>query len=590
MPGVNSSRDSHYSDLDGFGPPFDLVETDQFVVSSITGVFPAEHGFLVTSGEPSYRFYTPSGQYSGQAHLSWSTIAPAYACAPAYSRGIVILESATTTSVQAVGIHDGKTLWTGLGVGEEVYSPVASGDTVFYHGSDRVLAVRLRDGGMLWEYRPTGGLTNATPALTDGLLFVIDRAGTLHALAAATGEEAWSRTDAGADGSTIIAARDLVFVSRYSRITAFGTTNGYGRWSRDFPTSSITFMAYANRRIYTAYPPAGFQGQPVPGGTANTVTALDASSGNPIWEFREDASYPPQMFVGPPSPYWSVLANLFVADGRVYFLNESLSRVRTLDAATGSLEWTMKVSPDVTSMALWNRQLVLLRGDCIEMYRPVRRLYLAEFAAGEGYSIRLTVNNSHEQPVNASIVFNSTSGEEIRFLDNQGTPARANLSVLPFSSASLVIPDDGQAARTGWVQIDSDLPLTANLVYQYAPGGILRNEVGVGESQPTDFANVKVTHGSGFSTAIALAVPGDEEAHVSVQLLDAEGKELIQNEWTLGSHHQIAKFFNELLHPDLSFSLFDGTLVIRAEQPLIVTALRTKDGTPISSFPVGFKR
>ncbi len=588
-PGVNPSRDSHYSDLDSFGPPFALASTDQFGDSSVTGLFPVENSLLVVSEGGEYRLYSPSGQYSGQASLRWKTTALTLPCPPAYSRGIVILGSSTTTSVQAVNILDGKTLWSGPGVGESVYSSVATGDAVFFHGPQRLVAARLHDGGILWEYSIPGGFAYAPLALSNGLLFVLDKAGTLYALNAATGKEAWSASDAGADGSKIVAAPDLVFVTRYSRITAFSTNSGHARWSEDFPGPSIRGMAYANGRIYTSYPPTGFQGQPVPGGTANTVIALNASSGSPVWEFREDASYPPQIDVGPPRPYWSVIANLFVADGRVYFFNETLGRVRTLDAVTGSLEWSMK-SPSVRSMALWNRQLVLKLNDRVEIYRPAHQLYLAEFAAGEGYSTRLTVNNSHNESVVAPIIFNSTSGEELQFSDAQGTPGPAYLSVLPFSSASLVITDDGQPVKTGWVTIDSRLPLTASLIYQYAPGGLVLNEVGVGESRPTDFANVKVSHGGGFSTAIALAVPGDEEAHVFVQLLDTEGNELVKSEFSLGSRHQMAKFFNELLHPDLSFNAFEGTLVLRADQPLIVTALRTKNGTPISSFPVGYKR
>jgi outer membrane protein assembly factor BamB len=585
---VNPSRDSHYSAVDAFGPPFTLTATHRFGGSDAGGFYPIEDGFLVTSFDGAYRFWSRSGQQSGETSLLWSTTALP-ALPPAYSRGIVILASSTTTSVQAVRIEDGHALWSGPGVGDLNHSPVASGDTVFFQGNHRLLAADLEDGTIVWERTFPGGFANAPLALSDGLLFVLGRAGTLHALTARSGDEIWSTAEAGGVDSTVAASPELVFVTRYNRITAFGTTNGAVQWEHILPGGSIRRLAYAQGRVFATFPPPGQHGMPVPEGTANTIVALQAHSGSPIWRFREEADYPPPLPVTP-SPYWSVISDLFVAGGRVYFFNQSLGRARTLNADSGALEWNMRVGPGVQSMKLSDRELVLLYAERIEMYGPAERLYLAEFAEGEGYSIHLTVNNSHQEPVNASIVFRSTSGDETSFTDVAGMPLQTGLSVPPLSSATLIIPDVSQPVQTGWVQIDSAAPLTASLIYQYAPGGILKNEVGVADSLPTDFVNVKVSHGNGFSTAVALAVPGDQEALISVQLLDAEGDELAENDFSLGSQEQMAKFFHELLHPDLSFNAFEGTLVIRADQPIIVTALRTKDGTPISSFPVGRKR
>jgi|GEM_PF-4529502 len=348
-------------------------------------------------------------------------------------------------------------------------------------------------------------------------------------------------------------------------------------------------MAYAHGSLYATYPPRGSLQYPVSDDRTNKIVALSAADGHSVWEFREDARYQAIPIAAEQPPFWSVIKHLFVADGRIYFLNDSLGRVRVLNAGTGALEWSMNAT-NVRSMALFNRQLVLLREHQIATYRPIERLYFPEFAVGEGYSVRLTLNNSHGHPVPASIIFTSPSGGEVQFPDSQGVVKRASLVVPPFSSATLLVPDDRQPARAGWVQVESPLPLTGNLIYRYAPGGNVVSEVGVGDARPSDFANVKVSHEDGWSTAVAIAVPGDQEANVAVQLLDTEGNELASNQFTLGSQGQSARFFFELFPPGLNLDALEGTLIIRTDQPLIVTAIRTMDGTPRSSFPVGLKR
>ncbi len=590
MPGVNPNRDSFYSDLYGFGPPFDLASTDQLPGGAVY-IFPMHSGILATRSG-GYTMYSPSGRYSGEAGIMWTRTAFAGASEPAYSREVVFLSSATTASIDAVNVIDGTTLWTGPGVGEYVYSAVAAGDTVFFDGSQRVVAARLEDGSKLWEYTPDAELSGTRLVLADGLLFVMDRVGTVHALSTATGEDLWKSPNAGDEYSTLMAAPGYVYVASFGKIVALETKQGSRQWDRQVP-SFAPRMAYANGRLFATYPPQGWAlGTPPPEGLYHPVIALDGRSGSLLWELKEEVSYP-SYYPGPPSSYWLRIRSLFVADGRVFFFNDSKSHVRALDAATGKLEWSMEVPGYVNTMTVRERQLLLFRNTSettsVEFYAPRNELYMAEFAYGQGYSVELTVNNPGDQELGAVVTLYSASGEEVKIPDSQGGSLSAYLSIPAYSSKTLALPDDGQPVRTGWAVIRSPLPCTASLVYRYAPPGGTFNEVGVGASLPTDFANVKVTHGAGFSTAVALAVPGNEDAHVYVQLLDGDGKELVHNDLVLGSHKQIAKFFNELLYQDLSFSTFDGTIIIRSNQPIVVTALRTRDGTPVSSFPVGVK-
>jgi len=596
MPGVNPTRDSYYSDLYGFGPPFELVSTNQ-LPGGAASVFPMHNGILATRAG-GYVMYSPN-ENSGEAGVMWTRTTFYGASEPAYSREVVFLSSATTTSIDAVSVSDGKTIWTGPGVGEYVYSSVAAGDSVFFDGSQRVVAARVEDGSKLWEYTPEAGLGKTHLTLAEGLLLVMDQAGTLHALNPGNGREVWKSPNtvdgyvatlsSSADFSAVVATRGLIYVTSPGRILALDVKQGTRQWERDIPSYSAPRIAYAGGRLYATYPPLGWIGASVPPeGLYHAVIALDGRSGSLLWELKEEVSYPPYG-PGPPSAYWPTIRSLFVADGRVFFLNSSQSHVRSLDAATGRLQWSMKVPFSVEQITVRERQLILSRGNSVEFYAPRNELYMAEFAYGQGYSVELTVNNPGDQALGAVLTLYSTSGEEVKIPDSQGGSLSAYLSMPPYSSKTLALPDDGQPVRTGWAVIRSPLPCTASLVYRYAPPGGTFNEVGVGASLPTDFANVKVTHGAGFSTAVALAVPGNEDAHVYVQLLDGDGKELVHNDLVLGSHKQIAKFFNELLHQDLSFSTFDGTIIIRSNQPIVVTALRTRDGTPVSSFPVGVK-
>ena len=169
---------------------------------------------------------------------------------------------------------------------------------------------------------------------------------------------------------------------------------------------------------------------------------------------------------------------------------------------------------------------------------------------------------------------------------NEGNTNLVDVPLPPLSSATIVIPDTGETLQSGWATVEAPLPVTANLVYQYASANGLR-EVGIADSPPTDFAQVKISHGDGFSTAVALVVLSNRRAVITYRLLDEQGEELAVSGYAMEAHEQTAKFFNELFYPLLDPDAFEGTLVISSDQPISVTALRTKDGTPLSAVPVG---
>jgi len=449
----------------------------------------------------------------------------------------------------------------------------------------RLIAARLDTGTTLWEYEPAVGLANAPVSLSGDLLFVMDKAGFLHAFSISSGEEIWSVDVQGRDGSWTIATPETVFVST-GAIFALNTATGSVRWKQTL-TYQIPQIAWAKGLLYVTYPGPGWAGD---GSHPDThVVALGGESGTLLWDFAEEADYGPPPIGGFPSgpPLGSVITDFFIVDGTLYFYNSSLHRIRAVDAATGSLVWSE--AAESSAIVVSNSQLALLRPDYIQMYLPAHRLYLPQFAFGDGYSLRVTVNNPHDVPLTAYVAFYNSSGDQVPLPGNEGNANRVDVPLPPLSSATILLPDTGETLQSGWALVEAPLPVTANLVYQYTSSSNGLREVGIADSPPTDFAQVKISQGAGFSTAIALVVLSNRRAVISYRLLDEQGEELAVSGYAMEAHEQTAKFFNELFYPLLDPDAFEGTLVISADQPISVTALRTMDGTPLSAVPVGRK-
>ena len=117
-------------------------------------------------------------------------------------------------------------------------------------------------------------------------------------------------------------------------------------------------------------------------------------------------------------------------------------------------------------------------------------------------------------------------------------------------------------------------------------------EAGVGDAQPTGMASLFVSSRSGstngrLSTAVAFANPMDERAIVYLRFrFEPVQSEDLYTSVTLEPGQHLAEFIDELF-PELANLDTVGTLTIWSEVPVVLTALRTLNGYPMSSYPVG---
>jgi outer membrane protein assembly factor BamB len=149
-----------------------------------------------------------------------------------------------------------------------------------------VRAVDFATGRRLWRFK-TEAQVQASPAVSDGLVFASTVRGTLYALEAATGVKRWERTVGGEE------------VNR--------------GWMYFSPTAS-------DGVVYQAYTTADGGG----------VLALDAATGTERWNSR------PASFNN-----WMSEGSAVVQDGRVYVIGQN-GWVFALDTASGALLWSQR--------------------------------------------------------------------------------------------------------------------------------------------------------------------------------------------------------------------------------------------------------
>jgi hypothetical protein len=237
--------------------------------------------------------------------------------------------------------------------------------------------------------------------------------------------------------------------------------------------------------------------------------------------------------------------------------------------------------------------------------------FFAQMAVGpsagdEYYTILLLVNNNGlEEPA---------LGVVVEFFAPDGSvfvPECATWDGTPFdipAQSSKRLEFTGSDLRVGWARVKSRTRLTGLLSYQVVGLGrsglkevkaeipVLASGRGKQFATYCDVAQLLTRIGQpGPGIAVAVANPGTAQASVMVRIKGhRDGKPweiaaknlFLEEEGILYPKCHGAKFINVELLGILPSSFREGTLVIEADEDVIVTVLKTKDGFPFATLPV----
>lgn len=230
---------------------------------------------------------------------------------PVVDDGVAYTAGGVRTEARA--LDTGERLWAVDPGGSVNTSPALGCGAVFVSTLNETVAYDRADGTERW--RAEGGATSfdgaGSPALGDDTLYV--PGGSVAALDAETGDERWTAT----------ATQSVQGVAVADRVYAATGSNGQG--------GAAAFTAAGERwwetaGLGTSYAcPAVADGRVFVPSKSGTLTALDADTGEVLWQSRieDGVSEPPA-----------------VADGTVVVEAGNGTTVRAFDAATGERRWS----------------------------------------------------------------------------------------------------------------------------------------------------------------------------------------------------------------------------------------------------------
>ena len=588
--GYTNSRDFLNSDAGNFKAPLELVQTlvlPNGTQADSMSIF--EQYLLVGQGGESGG-YLLMNRLTGS--LEWSDVLPATPetldYAPAFSNDIVLLGGSTTTSVSAVQVSTGNTLWQEgrVGMSDGRY-PLLTSDIALYAGQWGVVAARPSDGMVLWQNPATTdvGIVEVAkaPLSTYGSrVYGLASNGNLFALNLLTGEAEWSAPSAGSDGSNIIATRKYVYVNdpATGTVNAVRTSNGSVAWSVEFEGSfGKPGIVLAYNQLFVCSGTA----------TESALTALNPQTGEVFWETRESAGVPIGEPVGSWPPWFAQVAN-----NAVYYFNPGSSRIRVLDAFSGNTLWSISAE-DVTGLSVADGALYVLQPTEVQVYRPTNTIYLPQIADGMSASTMISLANLSQELTLGTLEFLDNDGNAVAVgVEGLVDPVTSvNFSIQPNATVRIQTTGQSDPLVTGWARATATQPIRGTAVFQVSGANSVLFEAGVGDAPATGKASLLVSRVSAFLTAnvntgVAMANPLDETATVTLTFQRRLPEIAVFEEaLTLLPGEHIAQFIDQLFGAENADVGSEGTLLIESDIPIVITALRTQNGFQMSSYPVG---
>ena len=203
---------------------------------------------------------------------------------PTVVNGVVYVggdNCSTDNNVTALNATTGTLKWS-YPIGFDVYSAAVENGVVYVgsgwcHGyENNVTALNAQTGAKLWNYS-TEKAVYASPAVSNGIVYVGSNDGSVYALYANNGTKLWGSAVSGSVYSSPAVVNGVVYVaSSNGNVYALNAKTGATLWSS--PTGSIFYSspAVANGVVYV-------------GSEDHNLYAINANNGTKLWNYTTGA-------------------------------------------------------------------------------------------------------------------------------------------------------------------------------------------------------------------------------------------------------------------------------------------------------------
>jgi len=215
---------------------------------------------------------------TGAPMWSYTTDDDVYS-SPAVANGVVYVGS-FDDNVYALDASTGALMWsykTGNGVAS---SPAVANGMVYVGAYDgNVYALDTSTGALLWSYKTLAGFFYSSPAVVNRAVYVVEGLsyGNVYALNARTGTLLWRyQTGEWVNSSPAVANGVVYVVSGSGNVYALDARTGTLLWSYQTGYEVLSSPAVANGVVYVGSG-TGYDGN---------IYALDASTGAKLWNYK----------------------------------------------------------------------------------------------------------------------------------------------------------------------------------------------------------------------------------------------------------------------------------------------------------------
>lgn len=575
--GFNNARTAYNVDAD-LAPPLRLVEEVPLDgIASTNSMLVFGGFFLVGENDPEV-IYHLHDRNTGERLWTWKSghfeNGPPFV--PAYSQGRLLLGSAEGV-LALVRVSDGQELWREESIGSMARrQPILTAELAIYNDENKIVAASAETGEEIW--RTDLPSAQAPLSLLEDRLYLIGQDLRLHALNVLDGSVVWESESTLPDGCfcSLIAAQSRVFASSRKgidsgNITAFDAVSGAVQWqAAALPLALPLSLVLAQGRLIAV------------GGNQSVVrsTALDPDSGAVIYEKTES----PFDFGIVPPRFLSVSG--LQGHGGVFSYFNILVAFQFRELSTGQLIWSIEAENEpIVAFAQAGSAYYVLFQNRVQVYRPSFERFIPHFANGEEQSTEILIANHSAEAVAGHVEFYDSQGRLIPIPLQSLNQAQLPGFTVESRSALRLATTAAETLQSGWIRLSADGPLQVSSVFRAGgSSGEHGFEAGVADARPLSEATIAVRRQGTLNTAVAIVNPLDAPVFVNMTL-KGNGIESDDAMRLLGREH-IARFIDELF-PDQAVDGFEGALLLEADRPIVVTALRTRNGLQLSSLPVG---